>query len=103
MVSMNKAHSALCLIALFSLMAISIVTVSSIKNDNNLEDSKTDKIDEYLKEIIKTGTPDSKVSVIVVLKEQPAHDISIEVKKEYKKDLEEILKPAKDIYIKIKP
>lgn len=91
------------MIALFFLMAISIVTVSSKKDDNYVQDLKTDKIDEHLKEMINTRTSDSKLSVIVVLNEQPAHDISIKVKKGYKKDLEDIADPARQIYSRIKP
>ncbi len=84
-------------------MAMTIVTVSSLTTDNRSQEFKSDKTDEYLKEIARNQTSDAKVSVIVVLKEQPAHDISIEVKKKYKKDFENITKPARKIYSRIKP
>jgi len=94
---------ALSLIVCFSLLAITIITVSSLANGNKTQAIKNDRIDEFLEETLKTQKTDTKVGVIVVFKEQPAHDISINVKKEYDKDFEAITKPARDIYSRIKP
>lgn len=43
------------------------------------------------------------IPVVIVFKEQPAHDISIKTKNEYKKQFEDITMPAKKIYSRIKP
>ncbi|PWB56927.1 MAG: hypothetical protein C3F06_00090 [Candidatus Methanoperedenaceae archaeon] len=78
----------------------SIVTASSaIEHQSNVNY----RIDEHLREIVNNQTSNEIISVIIILKEQPAHDISLKVKNEYKKQFEDITEPAKPIYGRIKP
>lgn len=58
-------------------------------------DTELISVDEDLKNILKTNVTDIRVPVVVVLREQPANDISKMVKREYKKDLDDISKPAR--------
>lgn len=94
------------ILSFFSILAIltsvvSIVSMSAV-NDGSQPDPNY-KIDEYLRQIINTQRSDEKIPLIIILKEQPAHDISIKVKKQYEKEFEDITKPAKKIYSRIKP
>lgn len=100
---MRNIRGVLCIIAVISFLTITIITASSISTYQGKQDLNIEKIDEDLKEIIKTGSKDEKVNVIIVLKKQPAHDISIKVKEKYQKDFEDISKPAREIYSRIKP
>ncbi len=55
------------------------------------------KLDSKLREIVLNGTVSSTVDVLVTLKEQPAHDISMETKAEYKVQFEAIVEQSKNI------
>lgn len=98
---MNKIREGVCIILVIFMFTVTIMTASSESAKEN-KDIKIEKIDEGIKEIIKIKSSDATLSVIIVLKEQPAHDISITVKKEYKQKFEEISKPSKKIYARIK-
>lgn len=52
---------------------------------------------------IVASTSNENIPVVIILKEQPSHDISSKVKNEYKKQFEDITKPAKPIYRRINP
>ncbi len=61
------------------------------------------KIDEHLGELVKTQGSKVKIPVIIIFKDQPAYGVSSKVKKEFNNLFEEITKPAKGIYCRIKP
>lgn len=82
-------------------------TVASETSNPEVSEGTTDtnllKLDENLREMVRSGDVNKTVSVIVVLVEQPTHDVSEEVKAEYKPQLENITAPAKAIRKRIKP
>lgn len=86
-------------IALLAL-ATSTVSMSAINNENQPD---MNRIDEYLRKLVITGSTDVNVPVVIVFKEQPAHEISLKIKKKYKSQFDEITEPARVIYSKIKP
>ncbi len=77
---------------------------------NNISDIKKDlmgsdlnpKIDEDLRKLVTSQTSDTEALVIVVLKEQPAHDVSSKIKQKYELQFQGITEPAKDIYKRVK-
>jgi subtilisin family serine protease len=75
--------------------------------DNEISELSIDpnllKLDRKLRDIIKDGKVNDTVPVIVAFLEQPAHDISVEVKAEYEPRFEEITAPTREIYERIKP
>ncbi len=81
--------------------ATSIVAVSAVNYEN--QSNVNYRIDDYLREIVNNQTLNENIPVVIILKEQPSHDISSKVKKEYKKQFEDITKPAKPIYRRINP
>ncbi len=100
---MSRIRGVSCIIVVIFLLTVTIITASSVSAYKEKKDIKIEKIDEYLKEISRNRSSDANITVIIVLKEQPAHDISINVKKEYKQKFEDISRPAKQIYNRIKP
>lgn len=86
-------------------MAILTAATSSVTSAANYEHQSNINytIDEHLREIVNNQTSNEIIPVIIILKEQPANDISSKVKNEYKKQFEDITKPAKPIYSRIKP
>lgn len=74
----------------------SAISYGSASTTNN-------KMDSYLSGQINNPGPDTYIPVVIIFKEQPAHGISLEVKREFKDQFEEITKPAKAIYTRIKP
>lgn len=99
---MNKIREVLCIIVVIFILTVTIITASSESAYKENKDIKIEKIDEDIKEISRTKSSDATISVIIVLKEQPANDVSINVKKDYRQKFEEISKPAKQIYTRIK-
>jgi hypothetical protein len=105
---MNYFSSASALMIVIVVTATIIVSASTSNNGlielkKEIDQSKWNKIDDNLKDLISSQSSDVSLPVIIVLKEQPAHDISKKVKKEYKKDLEDITEPAAKIYSRIRP
>ncbi len=86
------------IIILIAVIAAALVSASTSNNESN----ELISVDEDLRNIIKTNVPNIIVPVVVVLREQPANDISKEVKKEYR-DMDDISKPAREIYARIRP
>jgi len=60
------------------------------------------KIDEDLRKLVTSQTSDTKAHAIVVLKEQPAHDVSSKIKQKYELQFQGITKPAEVIYKRIR-
>ncbi|HYN44567.1 MAG TPA: hypothetical protein VER35_01070 [Candidatus Limnocylindrales bacterium] len=73
--------------AIFVIAAIGSlnVTMSAINYEN--QSNVNYRIDEYLREIVNNQTSNENISVVIILKEQPAYDISSKIKKEYTKDI----------------
>lgn len=71
-----------------------------LKNQGSITDNK---FDEYLRELVNTQGSKVNIPVVIIFKEQPAHMISSKVKTEFKDQFDEITKPAKGIYGRIKP
>jgi len=78
-------------VAVFFMAAIP--TVASETSDSGTPDTNLLKLEESLREKVRGGDVNETVSVIVVLVEQPTHDISDEVTAEYKPQLENITDP----------
>ena len=70
-----------------------IPTAASETSDSGTTDTNLLKLEESLREMVKSGDVNETVTVIVVLVEQPVHDISDEVKAEYKPQMENITDP----------
>jgi len=90
----NKAgavFTVIMVVAVFFMAAIS--TVASETSNQGTTDTNLLKLEESLREKVRSGDVNETVSVIVVLVEQPVHDISDEVKAEYKPQLENITDP----------
>ncbi len=91
-------HQIWTIISLIVVFAAALVSASTANNGSKELAGE----DEDLKNVM-TSVSDISVPVIVVLREQPANDISIKVKGEYRKDLDDISKPAREIYGRMKP
>jgi subtilisin family serine protease len=89
--------------AIFVIAAIGVLNVSTSAINYENPSNVNYRIDEYLREIANNQTSSENIPVVIILKEQPAHDISSKIKNEYKKQFEDITKPAKPIYSRIKP
>src|SRR3972149_4030528 len=92
------------LLVAFAVIAAAIDSSSasdiSLKNHGS---TANNKIDEYLKELVKTQESTVNIPVVIIFKEQPAHGVSSKVKKQFNDQFEEITGPAKGIYGRIKP
>ncbi|KAF5427619.1 CASH domain-dontaining protein, partial [Candidatus Methanophagaceae archaeon] len=66
-------------------------------------DSNLLKLDEDLREIVKSEDKNKTVPVIVVLVRQPAQDISIKVREEHEPEFKNVTEPARKVYDRIKP
>lgn len=83
---------------------IVVIAAAIVSASTNSKGSKElVNVDDDLRNIIKTNFSDNIVPVVIVLREQPANDISIKVKMEYSKEFDDISKPAWEIYAMIRP
>jgi subtilisin family serine protease len=89
--------------AIFVIAAIGALNVSTSAINYENPSNANNRIDEYLRQILNEQSSNESIPVVIILREQPAQNISSKVKNEYKKQFDNITNPAKPIYSRIKP